>query len=580
MDRFLRVFLYGVLLILLVTGCSKPENKSATKETQSGESSGVVTVNGTQLASVIEGLWVGSFELGKELVYLRVELKLEDEDIKLTALYMLPGAPGAVGDVRLDSSRVNFELTRDSDTIAFDGRLQGDTITGVVEHAGESGTFGLVRWVQVDDTLYDDYMGAYELEPGRAVFIRRHDFLKPDPPYPISRSWLSYVEESGRVGRLYPSSKTTFFSGPTYLVPFPVEVEVTFVRNQEGKVSGLVWRERGGAERTAPRSTLYREENVTFRNGDITLAGRLLVPNTKGPHPAVIMVQGGGPTNRNLPVFPEYVFARHGIAALVYDGRGTGASTGGAWRESSFGDLAEDALAGVEFLRRHKDINPRQVGIWGFTDGGGAVASLAAARSKDVAFLIMVSAPGLPYAEQLPMGTEAALRVDGFSGEEIEEALAFVKLEADFIRTGEEWEKLEAAIQTVKDKKWFSYTDAGYWGEATSEDHWVWRFQRLRAGHNPVSVLGAVTCPVLAIWGELDMWVPPEPNKSIVGKALREGGNTDYTLKVFAKAGHSIWLAGTGGLEDWPHVKTYVPGYFETMTEWLLKRVDVARRTE
>ena len=313
----------------------------------------------------IEGLWVGAFELEKELVYLRVELKSEDEDIKLTVLYMLPGAPGVVGDVRLESSRVNFKLTRDSDTIVFDGRLQGDTITGVVEHTGESGTFGLVRWVQVDDTLYDDYMGAYELEPGRVVFIRRHDFLKPDPPFPISTSWLSYVEASGRVGRLYPSSETTFFSGPTYLVPFPVEVEVTFVRNQEGKVSGLVWRERGRAERAAPRSTLYREENVTFRNGDITLAGRLLVPNTKGPHPAVIMVQGGGPTNRNLPVFPEYVFARHGIAALVYDGRGTGASTGGAWRESSFGDLAEDALAGVEFLRRHKDINPKQVGIWG-----------------------------------------------------------------------------------------------------------------------------------------------------------------------------------------------------------------------
>ena len=244
-DRFLRIFLYSVLLILLVTGCSKSKNKSATKETQSGESSGAVTVSGTQLASVIEGLWAGAFELGKELVYLRVELKSEDEDIKLTVLSMLPGAPGVVGDVRLESSRVNFELTRDSDTIAFDGQLQGDTITGVVEHAGESGTFGLVRWVQVDATIYDDYMGAYELDTGRVVFIRRHDFLKLDPPYPISTSWLSYVEESGRVGRLYPSSETTFFSGPTYLVPFPVEVEVTFVRNQEGKVSGLVWRERG-----------------------------------------------------------------------------------------------------------------------------------------------------------------------------------------------------------------------------------------------------------------------------------------------------------------------------------------------
>ena len=50
----------------------------------------------------------------------------------------------------------------------------------------------------------------------------------------------------------------------------------------------------------------------------------------------------------------------------------------------------------------------------------------------------MVSAPGLPYAELLQMGTEAALRVDGFSGEEIEEALAFMRLETDFVMTGED----------------------------------------------------------------------------------------------------------------------------------------------
>lgn len=576
MNRCSRILLYSVPLMLLMAGCNEKEDRSASQEAQAEESSEVVTANGIQVPYVIDGLWVGAYELGKKLVYLRVEFIAEDEDIRLTVLYMIPGAPGAATDVRLETSRVTFELTRDSDTIAFDGRLQGERISGVVEHAGESGTFGLIRWVQVDAKIYDDYMGAYELEPDRVVFIRRDDFLKLDPPYPISRSWLAYVEESGRSGRLYPSSDTTFFSGPTFLVPFPVELEVTFVRNEEGKVSGLVWREQGRAERIATRSTLYREEQVTFRNGDITLAGRLLLPSTKGPHPTIILIQGGGPTNRNLPVFVEYVFARHGIAALVYDGRGTGASTGGAWRESSFGDLAEDALAAVEFLRRHQDINPKQVGLWGFTDGGGAVASLAASRSKDVAFLIIVSAPGLPYTEQLPMGTEAALRVDGFSGEEIEEALAFLKLEADFVRTGEGWDKHEAAIQTVQDKRWFSYTDAGTYG-ATSEDHWVWRFSRLRAGHNPVSVLSTVTCPVLAIWGELDWWTPPDPNKSIVEKALREGGNTDYTLKVFAKAGHSLWLAGTGGVEDWPHVKTFIPGYFETMTEWLVKRVDVAK---
>ena len=86
-------------------------------------------------------------------------------------------------------------------------------------------------------------------------------------------------------------------------------------------------------------------------------------------------------------------FARHGIAALTYDKRGVGASTGN-WEEASFDDLAGDALAGVELLKSRTDINRKQIGLWGLSQGAWLV-ELAASQSKDIAFIIAVSGGGV-----------------------------------------------------------------------------------------------------------------------------------------------------------------------------------------
>lgn len=533
--------------------------------------SGVV-LRSAELQDSVDGEWVGALELGSELIYLRVQVKSEEHSTKLIVLSMTPGAPGVITDVRLESTQVRFELPQDSEKLVFDGRRQGQMISGSVRHGEDRGTFQLARTVQVNPALYDEYAGAYELQSNRVVFIRRGDRLRQEPPYSIEESFLYYVQESGEKRILYPSSGTTFFSGPTYVVPVPVEVEITFIRDKARKVKGLIWRERGLPERFARRSRLYTEEEVRFASGDTTLTGRLLIPSTKGSHPAVVLVHGYGAANRNQDYFlVADVFARHGIAALVYDKRGTGASPGD-WREASGADLADDTLAAVQFLHRRKDINPKQVGFWALS-AGGPVAALAASRSREVGFLILVSAPALSTAERYPMLVEAFLRADGFSEEEIKEALAFAKLESEFGRTGEGWQAFQAALEKARDKRWFSHTWTAAFG-ATSKDHWHWRELRLHANDDPAPALRKVTCPVLAIYGQLDLAVLPGPNIAALEKALNEGGNQDYTIKVFPSASHNLWLRRTGG-RGVHLVRTYVPGYFDTMTEWLIKRVDV-----
>jgi len=512
----------------------------------------------------LEGEWVGAFELGEELVYLRVQFKTEAQGIKLRVLSMTPGAPGVSTDVRLESAQVHFELRRGSERLVFEGRLDGDTISGSVRQNENRGTFQFARTVQVNSRVYDEYAGAYELQPNWYVFIRRGDRIRQEPPYSIEESWLYYVEESGERRVLYPSSENNFFSGPTYIIPVPVNVQVTFLRTKTVKLEGLVWRKQDQPERFAARSKLYREEEVRFQHGEITLAGRLLVPTREGRHPAVVLIHGFGAANRNegYLIVADF-FARHGIAALVYDKRGTGASSGD-WGEASPRDLADDALAAVQLLRGRKDINPKQVGLWALS-AGGPVAALAVARDQDLGFLLLVSAPALTLAERYPMMVDARTRGRGFSEEEVREAVAFAKLESEFGRTGERWEEFQAAIEKARSKRWFSNTWTASFG-ATSKDHPHWRELRRHAQDDPESAFKRITCPLLAIYGELDWAVLPGPNIARLEKALNEGGNQDYTIKVFPSASHNLWLQKTGG---------YVPGYFDTMTEWLLKRVDV-----
>src|SRR4029079_10391633 len=109
--------------------------------------------------------------------------------------------------------------------------------------------------------------------------------------------------------------------------------------------------------------------------------------------------------------------ARHGIATLVYDKRGTGDSSGD-YRDESFNDFAADALAGIHYLQSRPEVRSMRVGLYGRSHGG-IVAPLAASLSKNVAFIINVSGAGVAPYRQVTFQTEAQMRRDGFSQTEI-----------------------------------------------------------------------------------------------------------------------------------------------------------------
>jgi hypothetical protein len=228
---------------------------------------------------------------------------------------------------------------------------------------------------------------------------------------------------------------------------FPVDVKITFIKDRFGEVTGLTYSQSGLSAVSATKIRV-RQEGVSFRNGDVTLAGRLTAPQSKGPHPAVVLIDGSGPEDRDFLGPWVGFFASRGLVVLSYDKRGVRDSTGD-WERAGFEDLAGDVLAGIQLLKRRKDVDPKQIGLWAVSQGGW-IAPLVASRSSDVSFIILHAGASVTPAQQGLRAIESELRAYGLPEEEIKQAIAHYKLNDDFTRSGEGWDKLQDSYQKAQ----------------------------------------------------------------------------------------------------------------------------------
>jgi len=311
---------------------------------------------------------------------------------------------------------------------------------------------------------------------------------------------------------------------------------------------------------TAVKAVPYTQEEVRYKNGNVSLAGTLFVPGTRAPHPAIVFHHGAYEDTR--AVWRSYAdhFAQRGIACLIYDNRGSGDSTG--YPRASFEDLADDAVAGVQLLKNRQDINPRQIGLFASSQGGW-ISPLAASRSKDVAFIMLIAGPGVSVARNVLYESETKLRSGGFTEEEIKTALA-AKQSIEHMASTQSWAKAEPLYQAAQNEKWFPLIGIP---QKNSWFRWWWT---LVGNYDPAPVWEKITIPVLNVEGELDKNVPAEESLARMDQSLKRAGNKDCTFKIFPKADHSIRLASQSGTPLF-----FAPGFLDFITDWLLKRVSV-----
>ena len=170
----------------------------------------------------------------------------------------------------------------------------------------------------------------------------------------------------------------------------------------------------------------YHSEDIAFKNkqANITLAGTLTLPQKDGFFPAVILISGSGPQNRDeelaghkpFLVLSDYL-SRNGFAVLRFDDRGTALSEGNHDNATSE-DLATDVQSGIDYLKTRDEINPDKIGLIGHSEGG-LIAPLVAAQSKDVAFIIMLGGPGIPGDKILLIQQQLIAKVEGLGNKEI-----------------------------------------------------------------------------------------------------------------------------------------------------------------
>jgi uncharacterized protein len=503
----------------------------------------------------VDGDWIGGFDGADGPVFISAHFDTHGD--ALSGLLGLPTRDDRrfeLQHVVAGAGTLSFDLPSRGGDLQFEGSRKDRRVSGHVRQNGASRHFELIKIDPVDAATMKAVSGDYVLGPNRVVLISN-----------TSGSLLYLDSEANRMGVLYAIGPNTFVSGPSLVAGFPIELTLSFERDANGAVSALIWQPTNGKAQRAPRQAFYTEEEVGFDNGGIHLAGTLLQPLTPGPHPAIVMLHGSGPATRDsMQPFAD-AFARNGIAVLLHDKRGTGGSTGN-WSRATFDDLAGDAVAAVEYLKTRRDINPHAIGLQG-TSFGGWVAPLAASRSRDVAFVIVESAPAISPLEHERMRVRSQLRADGFAPDAVARAMAFMDQKFEVARTGEGWPKLEETMKRVEEEGWLSYVNPP---SSLESLQWNWTYL---LSYDPQPALEKVTCPILVLYGQLDTIVSPGENRRRMEAALKRAGNHDATIKVFEKANHGFFAAITGGRKEGPSLKGLVPGYLQARVDWLRQRL-------
>lgn len=334
----------------------------------------------------------------------------------------------------------------------------------------------------------------------------------------------------------------------------------------------------------------YDEENVSYRNAtdNVKLAGTLTLPRDgNGKHPAVILISGSGPQNRDSLIAGHRPFllladhlTRQGIAVLRVDDRGTGDSDLGSFSATSENFMG-DVLAGVDFLKTRKEIDPKKIGLIGHSEGG-MIAPMAAARSKDVAFIVLLAGPGQRGEDVVTTQTELMQRVQGTDPDTIAQGTALlnkihtiVKIENDENRR-EQLVKEELARHVGP----MSETQRKAFAPLESSIRSLMPMFRLPwfryfITFDPAPVLRRVKVPVLALNGELDLQVACKENLDRIAAALKAGKNKDVTVNSFPKLNHLFQTSQTGLPSEYMTIEeTMSPQVPEVIARWILERTN------
>lgn len=555
----------------------------------------VLSAGFTARAQQLAGDWQGTLKAGGAELRLVLHIsKTADGSMKAALDSIDQGAYGIpVTSISVEASKLKFEVSSVHGSYAGTVSADGNSIQGTWTQ-GQSLPLDFSRlrepakhataakppdidgaWLGTLDTGTAKLRVVFHIETTSAGLAATMDSIdqgaKGIPVSKVTRNGSSLTLEVGVAGGRFEGK----------ISPDLSVIDGTWT--QGGTTLPLVLRRvKGQAEielqrpQTPVKPYPYQEKEVSFEGAapGVRLSGTLTAPRGKGPFPAVVLIAGSGPHDRNETVFGHQIFlvlsdylTRKGIAVLRYDKRGVGRS-GGDYATATTADFAHDAESAAAFLRAQPGIDPRRVGLIGHSEGG-IIAPMVAARDPKIAFIVMMAGSGVPGDEIL---VEQTLRIREASGmaparaekdtDQERKLLALVKSQPpgpaldDKVRAEFDGKVPQASLGTVihqLDSPWFRYF----------------------ISYDPASALERVKCPVLALIGSKDTQVPPQQNLPAIRKALRAGGNNHFEVDELPGLNHLFQPATTGAPSEYGQIETTIaPSALAKISSWILQQAE------
>ena len=335
----------------------------------------------------------------------------------------------------------------------------------------------------------------------------------------------------------------------------------------------------------------YDVEETTFINTKekIKLAATLTLPKQKKKSPAVILIAGSGPNDRDETIFahkPFWILAdyltRQGIAVLRYDKRGVGESEG-EYFTATTKDFAEDVGAAISYLKTREEIDTTNIGLIGHSEGG-IIAPMVAAGSNDVKFIVLMAGLGVTGTELVLAQHQREFDKQSPTDEEKENLnKALINLYSNILNwteyagndkersqlkedLGVLWQSISRDTQATMQKDLFIK-------QTTSKIISPWF--RYFLGINPLEHIEKIRIPVLAINGENDTQVDYQSNLEGIEKALKKGSNKQYTIKSYPHMNHLFQESTTGEIEEYGKIEeTFSPIVLSDIANWIKLQVE------
>jgi pimeloyl-ACP methyl ester carboxylesterase len=308
------------------------------------------------------------------------------------------------------------------------------------------------------------------------------------------------------------------------------------------------------------------DQDVRIPANGFSLGGTLSRPLGKtGPLPAVILVGGSGPTDRDetvagIPIFGEIAnaIADAGFAVLRYDKRGVGQS-GGRPESATFLDYADDLRAAIKFMKDRKDVDRRRIALLGHSEGG-AVAMLAARNEKRLAALVLVATLGTTGAELNMYQVTHALERSNRAPAEQQSTIELQRQIQQAVITGKGWDgiAISDSLRRQAETPWFqSYLT-----------------------YDPAKVMKDISQPILIVQGLLDTQVPPDNADRLETLAKERRNAAPVEAVKIAGVNHLLVPAQTGEVDEYTRLGsvTVSPDVLTAITSWLTRTLAAPRK--